>query len=225
MPKPSLFFLKCSGIFLVLFMLFFPIVLLGQNEVDTLAKSVKSFDTIGALIGAGLAFVVAFLTAFFTTKNRIKKEVDKNIEETAAKYVNEFFSKRLHVDPKMVHKLFQEYEMEQKQIGQRRIYVVFAKEQDKKELIGYLQNRGFAKAIGHSIDKNIPELVTNDIIIFNNSNGDLSDEVIDAFAKKYLTDAALFYYGSRRFTGDSPMANFANSKATLVNRLKEHLLS
>ena len=106
------------------------------------------------------------------------------------------------------------------------IYVVFNKQTNRQDFMDFLVNqKGFKNAKPVWADEDF-KIGTNDVVIFNNEQGELRDDEIKSVGLKLSKDARFFYFNStykRWEDGSVKMIGFASTRDTLEQRLLETL--
>lgn len=182
----------------------------------------QRFKSYGIEVWVGLIALGYLFYKALTIRSAIRKEIDAVIKKESEEYINEYFSTKLVAKPEILKDFLQEYQELRDWMLEQRLFIIFQKETPQQELVAYLKDKGFKHPLnnGYTIDDTLSDIKTGDLIIFANADENLNDTEIDEFAKKHRNKALFFYYGTR-FNGNTPMKNFANSKSTLINRLKD----
>ncbi len=106
------------------------------------------------------------------------------------------------------------------------IYVVFSRKTNRQDFVGFLENqKGFKTVKPVWADEDFT-IGTNDVVVFNNEQAELTDAEIKNVGLKLQKDARFFYFNStyKRWEDASvKMIGFASTRDTLEQRLLETL--
>lgn len=224
--------LSTSLLYLMGFALFFvfsPVVLFGQeasgsNATGTDLPSIQLITTITALLSG----LVAFIVAVFTTKQQVKKKVDEIVKAKAKTYVDEFFEKELHLDTASARAFFNQLKQEREQLAQRKVWVInHSDDKDKRSVFEQLHKNGFTQLEHKDHTETSLNIAPADYVLMDGSQ-QLNEEMIEAFIDRYSSKGYYFYYGPAYIINESTLrkklTGLANSRYTIVNRIKEAIL-
>lgn len=186
-----------------------------QEKVSTEVK--KQLNWLYWVFGIPIGGIVLY--AVFTWFWGIKKKVDEVLKNRVSELVDKNIAEITGAKTETIRAYFQEYQHKREKMAKQRVHLVFPTNTDHKDLTAYLNLKGFKQVHTYALEEPLNALQANDILIFDDTDLGLPDEKIDAFAKPYQDKARLFYFGPRQYRGENKMANFANTRATLVNRL------
>lgn len=213
----------CSPLFLLVLLLV-P-TLLGAQDTEPVTEAIKnSTNYFTALLGL-ITAVTALIVAVYTSRVVVKNKVEEAVKIKAKAYVDEFFSKELHIDHRTARFFFENYQQELDAYAKRRIFVIHhPDDEDQQTLVAQLIKAGFEQAKSRTTSDKL-NIEAQDILLFDASQG-LNNSAIDQYAanNSLTAKAQFFFFGPSRYEGKLRMINFANSQASIVNRIKEACL-
>ena len=129
---------------------------------------------------------------------------------------------KLQVNTETITEFFREIETQKEKIARSPILIVTpSSENAPLELRDYLVAKGFKVKDSRKIDQeDTPHI--GEYIVFDNTSEQLTVAQIDAYTATRGNRNYYFYYGQKKIEGNQTnFKSFANSEATLAERLKE----
>jgi|GEM_PF-5581754 hypothetical protein len=201
----------------------------SQDSLKVLIQTAVKTEVTDQLSWFYTVFGIAALAitgyALYLWLRGIKKQAEQVIQTKTAALVEKEVSAITGARTDTIRAYFQQYQTEQDLLAKQAVYVVFQPKARQQELVAYLREKGFLLTEGVTVNQPLTNLKVNDLLVFDDNAENFSDEDIDKYAETYATRAKFVYYGPRRYAGKYKMANFANTQATLANRLKDIILS
>lgn len=230
MNKLSTYLLYLMGF--ALFIVFSPVILFGQEANGGDAETAfPSIQLITAILGLLSGLVALFITIFTTPRKidkKVKEEVDKVVKAKAKTYVDEFFDKELHLDTATARAFFNQLKQEREQLAQRKVWVInHSDDKDKRSVFEQLHKNGFTQLEHKDHTETSLNIAPADYVLMDGSQ-QLNEEMIEAFIDRYSSKGYYFYYGPAYIINESTLrkklTGLANSRYTIVNRIKEAIL-
>lgn len=217
-----------NPVFLFLLLALPTTALLAQGADSAVKPSDRETDwlpiitAVAGLLTAAAALYVSIVTA----PKAVEKLVDEQVKAKAKTYVDEFFAKELHIDPNTARSFFETYQKDLDTFAAKRLFVIYHPDDpDQQTLVAQLMKAGFKQAKSRTTTDSL-SIEANDILLFDATQG-LDNPAIDQYAinNNLAAKAQFFYFGPSRYEGKLKMTNFANSQASIVNRIKEASLA
>ncbi len=177
----------------------------AKMQIDDEYKNVRNIFLI--ILGLGIpATLYGIYMMFWGMNKKIKTAINERIETIVEQKREEII------------KLVSNQEFETRLKAQKKILVISANESSQEEVKHTMSKFKFKNVI-YRVNGSFDEFPDHDLIVFNNADGDLSQQNIKDIITSNTDEDACFVAYTTKQLDRNPRLNFANSKFTLYHSL------